>query len=269
MLRGVRLGWLRRAVAGCSTASVARGAERSPAVGWRRGLRCQWVAGAGLTGVAFGGLSLGAGWVVRADGAAASSVPTFNPAMSRFDQSTFGGRLQQIIVQLDPMKLFVSRAEIDAAVALINAFKEGSRDPSTTDAELWAAKELTECRIHPDTGELTPTLFCFAAYTPMQPPIIVGLLTSSSPATIAFWQWFNQSYNAAVFYANKSVSAPMSNSEIFAAYCAAVTAALSVGMGTRALGKHLLLCSCCLSLAVEYQPCSLGLSRQPDLKRLK
>ena len=89
------------------------------------------------------------------------------------------------------------------------------------------------------TGELTPTLFCFAAYTPMQPPIIVGLLTATSPATIAFWQWFNQSYNAAVFYANKSVSAPMSNPEIFAAYCAAVTAALSVGMGTRALGAWL------------------------------
>lgn len=46
-----------------------------------------------------------------------------------------------------------SRAdEIDAAVALIKAFKKGSHDPSTTDAELWAAKELIECRIHPDTG---------------------------------------------------------------------------------------------------------------------
>ncbi len=234
MLRGATVSWLRCAVFRCSSASVARAPARNPAVGWRR--CCQWLAGAGLTGTAYGGLSLGAGWVVRADGAAAESVPTFNPAVSRFDQSTFGGRLQQIIAQLDPMKLFVSRAEIDAAVALIKAFKEGSHDPSTTDAALWAAKELIECRIHPDTGELTPTLFCFAAYTPMQPPIIVGLLTSASPATIVFWQWFNQSYNAAVFYANKSVSAPMSNSEIFAAYCAAVTAALSVGMGTRALG---------------------------------
>ena len=236
--QGARGAWLCRTIARCSTASVARGAVRSPAatVGWRR--CCKWVAGAGLSGV-FGGFSLGACcWVVKADGATAEPAPTFNPAVSRFDQSTFSGRLQQIIAQLDPMKLFVSHAEIDAAVALVNAFKEGSHDPSITDAELWAAKELIECRIHPDTGELTPALFCFAAYTPMQPPIIVGLLTASSPAAIVFWQWFNQSYNAAVFYANKSVSAPMSNSEIFAAYCAAVTAALSVGMGTRALGTR-------------------------------
>ena len=54
-----------------------------------------------------------------------------------------------------------------------------------------------------------------------------------------------QSYNAAVFYANKSVSAPMSNPEIFTAYCAAVTAALSVGMGTRALGARLAYALCC------------------------
>ena len=196
----------------------------------------------------------------------AEPAPTFNPAVSRFDQSTFSGRLQQIIAQLDPMKLFVSHAEIDAAVALVNAFKEGSHDPSITDAELWAAKELIECRIHPDTGELTPALFCFAAYTPMQPPIIVGLLTASSPAAIVFWQWFNQSYNAAVFYANKSVSAPMSNSEIFAAYCAAVTAALSVGMGTRALGtRRSCLWSCRLLLVGRVVP---GYRAKPTAKDL-
>eukprot|EP01046_Picozoa_sp_COSAG06_P075062 COSAG06_NODE_23264_length_697_cov_1.580268_1_plen_63_part_00 len=39
--------------------------------------------------------------------------------------------------------------------------------------------------------------------------------------------------NTACFLA---VSSPMGNAEIFAAYCAAVTAALSVGLGTRALG---------------------------------
>ena len=184
----------------CSSASSrGRFSAATPAGRARR-----WVRAAGLSGVAYGGLSLSAGWVVRADGAAAETVPPFDPNSSRFDQSTYGGRLQQIFVQLDPMKLFVSGADIDAAVALIKAFRAGTHSPSTTDAQLWAAKELIECRIHPDTGELTPTFFCFAAYTPMQPPIIVGLLTASSPMAVAFWQWYNQSYNAAVFYANKS-----------------------------------------------------------------
>ena len=82
----------------------------------------RWVAGTALTGAAFSGCSLGAGWVVRADGAAAESVPPFNPAASRFDQSTFGGRLQQIIAQLDPMKLLVSKGVctyVHAAVPLL------------------------------------------------------------------------------------------------------------------------------------------------------
>jgi hypothetical protein len=162
---------------------------------------------------------------VRADG----GMPQFNLLQSRFDQSNFWGRLQQINVQLDPMKLFVSVAEIDAAVALIDGFKQGRT--GATDAQLWAAKELIECRVHPDTGQTIFTPFCFAAYTPMQPPIIVGLLVAASPASIAFWQWFNQSYNAAVFYSNKSVSSQMPDSQIAMSYCAAVTAAISIGLG--------------------------------------
>ena len=163
-------------------AAAPRGVSTAAASGRR------WARLAAAGGAGYGALALGGGWAVRADGAAAESVPAFEPSSSRFDQSQFGGRLQQIIAQLDPMKLLVSSADIDAAKALVKAYKEGKRDPSTTDAELWAAKELIECRIHPDTGELTPTLFCFAAYTPMQPPMIVGLLTASTPMTVAFWQ---------------------------------------------------------------------------------
>lgn len=58
----------------------------------------------------------------------------------------------------------------------------------------------------------------------------------SNSSRVLVLRWANQSYNAAVFYANKSVSSPMPNSQIFAAYCAAVTAALTVGLGARSIG---------------------------------
>ena len=213
-----------------------------------------WVAGGGAAA-----LVAGRWCTVHAEGP--DAVPPFNPDACRFDQGTFSGRLQQIIVQLDPMKLFVGTAEIEAAVALLKS-QATERSAEVSDRQLWDAKELIDCRVHPDTGELIATPFCFAAYTPMQPPIIVGLLTASSPVAVAFWQWFNQSYNAAVFYsskivmlsryvamsfsnpksittADKSVSSPMGNAEIATAYCAAVSAAVGVGVGARQLGARM------------------------------
>jgi hypothetical protein len=85
----------------------------------------------------------------------------------------------------------------------------------------------------------------------MQPPIIVGLLTASTPAAVAFWQWFNQSYNAAVFYSNKSCSSPMPDSQIAMSYVAAVGAAIGVGLGARTLGTRMARSGSGVGLAVK------------------
>jgi hypothetical protein len=50
--------------------------------------------------------------------------------------------------------------------------------------------------VHPDTGELTITPFCFAAYTPMQPPIIVGLLWQARQRDIIAPGWPYTAYRA-------------------------------------------------------------------------
>eukprot|EP01051_Picozoa_sp_SAG22_P018459 SAG22_NODE_3113_length_1929_cov_1.559016_2_plen_223_part_00 len=137
------------------------------------------------------------------------------------------------------MKLLVSDASIMEAKALLAKAKAGKSTGAATDAELWEAKELVGCRVHPDTGELIFAPFCFAAYTPAQPPIIVGLLWPGSWAVHAFWQWANQSFNAAVFYSNKNASTPMSDMEIFAAYCAAVSSAIAVSGGMKVIASKL------------------------------
>ena len=145
------------------------------------------------------------------------SVPRFSLTEDRYDQSTFDGRLKQIFTQLDPAKLIPGVADLEDAKLRLRRFKEsqppdGSAarvlpDDGCTDAQLWAARELLEARVHPDTGETIPLPLCFAAYAPMQPPIILGLCwpNASMPVSI-FWQWFNQSYNVSVNYANRNAA---------------------------------------------------------------
>lgn len=78
-----------------------------------------------------------------------------------------------------------------AAQKLLAEFKEKGSAAAigTTDEDLWAARELIEARVHPDTGKPVPVLLCFAAYTPMQPPIILGLMWPNASVTnMLFWQ---------------------------------------------------------------------------------
>ena len=56
--------------------------------------------------------------------------------------------------------------------------------------------------MHPDTNENIFLPLCFAAYTPMQPPIVLGMVwPGGSALNQAFWQFYNQTYNSAVFFA--------------------------------------------------------------------
>eukprot|EP00301_Raphidiophrys_heterophryoidea_P016088 c252_g1_i1.p1 GENE.c252_g1_i1~~c252_g1_i1.p1 ORF type:complete len:329 (+),score=79.50 c252_g1_i1:64-1050(+) len=170
-----------------------------------------------------------------------TDVPKFSLYSSRFDESTFWGRLNQIMVQLDPMKLLLSDKEVDDAVALVQAYKEGKQLPKDVgDLELWRAKEIAQCLTHPDDGQKIFRLFCFAAYTPMQPPIVIGMLwPGAGVANQLFWQWYNQSYNSMVFYANKNKSTPMSDSDVVKAYVGATSVAMGLALGVQKLGAVL------------------------------
>lgn len=74
----------------------------------------------------------------------------------------------------------------------------------------------------------------------MQPPIILGLLwPNGSVLNQAFWQIYNQSYNAAVFFANKNKSSSVSQAEFIQSYVGSVAAALALGVGAVKLGDIL------------------------------
>eukprot|EP00466_Bigelowiella_natans_P019296 jgi/Bigna1/127945/aug1.5_g2653 len=172
------------------------------------------------------------------------SYPPFDLKRSRFDSSTFLGRLSQILVQFDPRKLLVSDQELDKAISAIDNYKKQGREPhkqgNPSDVELWRAKELVESRCHPDDGKKILLPFCFAAYVPMQPVIILGMLwPGGSVANQVFWQWYNQSYNAMVWYHNKNKSSPLSNFDLFKSYFLACASGIGLSAGIQMWGESM------------------------------
>lgn len=168
-------------------------------------------------------------------------VPPFKLKGSRFDLQTFSGRLRQIETQFDPTKLLVSSAELVECDKVLDLYEKLNRAPEgVTDAQLWHMQEIRAARCHPDTGAPLFPPFSFAAYSPMQPLIVCGMCwPGGGIANQIFWQWFNQSFNAGVSYANKNASSPMSNTEIGVAYTGAVGSGIGFAVGAMKFGTWL------------------------------
>lgn len=165
---------------------------------------------------------------------------TFSLIADHYDQSTFSGRLQRISALFNPLYLHKTDEEIAAAKKLLEDFDKGTLPDDTKIEELWQARELIECRCHPDTGEQLPKLLCFAAYAPMQPPIILGMLwPGASITTQMFWQWYNQSYNVAVNYANKNAAGELTDTQLATAYFSAVGTSLGIAYGMNKASTNL------------------------------
>jgi hypothetical protein len=131
---------------------------------------------------------------------------------------------------MDPTKLFVSDKHVTDSLALLKDFKEGGR--SASEEELWEARATKETLVHPDTGELLPRWATFAAYVPAQPPLIIGLCwPNPGVATVLFWPWANQSFNAAVNYPNRNAAGDLTESDLLQAYGGAVAISCSVALG--------------------------------------
>lgn len=166
--------------------------------------------------------------------------PDFTLDKPRFDPASFFGRLRQIVVQFDPLKLFVGDQELTDKLELIKRFQTQTLPPGTTAAQLWEAREARDCLTHPDTGERILKPFCFAAYTPFQPPIVLGLLLPGGGIlNQAFWQWVNQSYHCGVLYANKNKSTTMTNTEVLKAYGGAVSVSVGLSVGMQKFGSFM------------------------------
>ena len=158
---------------------------------------------------------------------------------SRYDQSTYVGRLYHFMQIMNPGTLLTTQKELDASLALLDLFKNGSLPKNVTDKQLWDAKTMRDSMVHPDTGKVIFWPCRMAAFTPVNVPIVAGMLYSApTVVNTIFWQWMNQSVNVAVNYANRNASNEMSTQQIATAYGAAVGVSCGIALGLGEIAKR-------------------------------
>jgi len=156
------------------------------------------------------------------------TTPPFNPNSSRYDQSTYTGRLSHFREMTDPMTLLTSDADLESAKKLLSAYAAGDR--SASDADLWNAKRIKDAIVHPVTGE---TMFLpgrMSAFVPANTIPTAGMLLAKTPLQTVFWQWINQSVNVMCNYVNRS-GATVDASQVAQAYGLAVGVSCTIAVG--------------------------------------
>jgi tricarboxylate carrier len=169
-------------------------------------------------------------------------VPRFDPNGTRYDSSSYAGRLRNILSAINPATLLLSDAEVAASQARLRAFREnGNALPlGVTDADMWTAQQQVAAVIHPATGEpISPTIGRMSAFIFPNCITAAGMLMHGPTSVGAgvFWQWVNQSYNCANNYANRS-SADVDMTALAQSYGLAVGAACSIALGAGAVVKR-------------------------------
>mmetsp|Transcript_77481 Transcript_77481/g.209030 ORF Transcript_77481/g.209030 Transcript_77481/m.209030 type:complete len:244 (+) Transcript_77481:59-790(+) len=150
----------------------------------------------------------------------------------RYDQSTYWGRAKHYFETTDPRTILATTADLEAAKALVVAYKAGKEPSGTTDEQVWQAKKLYDSAYHPETGELMflPGRMSFQVPGNMTITGFMMAFYKSTPQQI-FWQWANQTFNATVNYTNRNASSNITNEMLATSYVAATAASVTVAVG--------------------------------------
>ncbi|CAM0512727.1 unnamed protein product [Fasciola hepatica] len=137
----------------------------------------------------------------------------------RYDQSTYAGRAKHFFITTNPLNVLKTSRELEDAKTIVQKYRSRKPLPGITENELWHAKQIYDSAFHPDTGEkmLFFGRMSFQFY-------------KSAPQVI-FWQWFNQTFNAAVNYTNRSGDTPISVTRLGISYALATTGAVATALG--------------------------------------
>jgi hypothetical protein len=75
---------------------------------------------------------------------ASDDYPPFQLGRSRFDQSTFSGRLRHFLDVVDPRTLLTREQTLQASVKLLEGYKEGKLGPDVTNKQVQSGKCLSQ-----------------------------------------------------------------------------------------------------------------------------
>lgn len=169
----------------------------------------------------------------------ASSVPgPVNLPHSKYDLSTYWGRVKHCAEISDPTMLLNTTSDIENAKRMVWDYKNGVTSKMTP--ELWRAKKILDSTLHPDTGETVFLPFRMSSCVLSNLVVTAGMLTPNlGTAGTLFWQIANQSLNVAINTANANKSHPSTTKQIITNYTLAVTASCSVALGLNSLVPRL------------------------------
>eukprot|EP00916_Digyalum_oweni_P025413 GHVL01041877.1.p1 GENE.GHVL01041877.1~~GHVL01041877.1.p1 ORF type:complete len:341 (+),score=44.53 GHVL01041877.1:62-1024(+) len=158
----------------------------------------------------------------------------FNPDGAEYDQSTYTGRLRRFFNMINPLLLLPSDEEVLKEKSKIELYRQLGENCGYSSEELWKSKRLVDSAIHPDTGEILGKVFRIAMFVPVNTPIVIAM--TLAPQTLfnaVFWQWINQTYNAAFNYGNANKTNEGGMKALLTAYTAATTVSVGTAVGLR------------------------------------
>lgn len=169
----------------------------------------------------------------------ASSIPGPVPLPdSRYNLSTYFGRVRHCADISDPSMLLNSGKDIEHARRLVWDYKNGTIPQMTPD--LWKAKKVLDSTLHPDTGETVLLPFRMSSCVLSNLVVTAGMLTPGlGTAGTLFWQIANQSLNVAINISNANKSHPLTTQQIATNYALAVSASCSVALGLNSIVPRL------------------------------
>jgi hypothetical protein len=149
--------------------------------------------------------------------------------MPQHDLTTFYGRFKYYMEMTSPSTLIYSDADVMKAKSYVDAHPISKLSSPIPNEEYEKNKRLVDAAIHPSSGEIILKPFRVSSIALVNIPIILAMITvpaSNVPVTM-FLHWFNQSYNTACNYSNRSSSSvPWDQTMI--AYGGAVSSAMGV-----------------------------------------
>eukprot|EP01045_Picozoa_sp_COSAG04_P002866 COSAG04_NODE_109_length_25931_cov_38.787279_21_plen_201_part_00 len=165
------------------------------------------------------------------------SVPPFSLDAARYDQSSYEGRLRHFVEMTDMRTLLTTDAQLQQAIERLDHFKAtGTKPDGVSDEEMWKARQTKEAIVHPVTNENMFLPGRMSAFVPVNTIPTAGMLMASTPATMLFWHWTNQTINVVCNYVNRS-GAEVNASQLAQAYGLAVGVSCSIAIGASQLVK--------------------------------
>ena len=149
---------------------------------------------------------------------------------SRHDQRRFPGRLRANLEAFSPLLLLASERTLRGYQRDVRAALEAGAGSGGDDGELWRKLAFVRAAIGEDTDAVLPPPFRMSGFVVYNSPVAIFTMVAPTPAALAFGNFANQSFNAAVNYFNRNAAAPMSGSTLALSSGAAVGSAMAVAL---------------------------------------